>query len=114
MIGEMFANAGIVGKVGILIACGPVICALLYVYKPTERRLALLRPLSLAALFGGLTSFTSGVIAVASGIAATGDVSQSWRTMVLGGGESFVALLVAFGALTIAWLLVAVGMRRTA
>ena len=114
MIGEMFANASIVGKLGILIAFAPLVCALVYAYKPTERRLALMRPLSLAAIFGGLASFTSGVVAVASGIAATGDVAASWRAMVLGGAETFVALFVTFGALTIAWLLVALGMRRTA
>jgi hypothetical protein len=114
MVGEMFANASIVGKLGILIAFGPVVCALLYAYKPTERRLALMRPLSLAAIFGGLTSFTSGVAIVMSGISATGEVAKSWRAMVLGGAETFVALFVMFAALTIAWLLVALGMRRTA
>jgi hypothetical protein len=114
MLGEMFVNASIVGKLGILIAFAPVVCAVLYAYKPTERRLALMRPLSLAAIFGGLTSFTSGVVAVASGIAATGDLSGTWRTMVLGGAETVVALFVTFGALTIAWLLVSLGMRRTA
>ncbi len=115
MIGEMFQNASIVGKLGMLISLGPVTMALLYAVKPSERRLALMRPLSLAALFGGLASFTSGIVAMLTGISDTGQFTpQTWRMMVLAGAETFVALFVAFASLTIAWLLVTLGMRRTA
>lgn len=115
MIAEMFNNASIVGKLGMLVSLGPLAVALLYAYKPTERRLGLMRPLSLAAVFGGLASFTSGVVAVMTGISATGQITpHTWRMMVLGGAETFVALFVTFAALTIAWLLVTLGMRRTA
>ena len=113
MFGEAFHNASIVAKLGMLIALVPVGISLLYAVKPTERRLALMRPLTLAALFGGLASFTSGVVAVMTGVADTG-TALSWRTMMLGGAETFVALFVTFAALTIAWLLVALGTRRAA
>jgi len=115
MIGEMFNHASIVGKLGMLVSLGPVAVALLYAVKPSERRLALMRPLSLAALFGGLASFTSGIVSVMMGISATAQITpQTWRTMVLAGAETFVALFVAFASLTVAWLLVTLGMRRTA
>ena len=114
MFGEMFSNASIVGKLGMLVALGPVAVAVLYAVRPTERRLVLMRPLTLAALFGGLTSFTSGVVAVMMGISVPTSDPGAWRTMVLGGAETVVALFVTFGALTVAWLLVALGMRRTA
>ena len=115
MLIDMFNQAGVIAKLGILIAFGPVVCALLYVYKPTERRLALMRPLSLAAIFGGLTSFSAGVIAVLHGIASSDQAKPlNWPLIILGAGETVAALFFAFGCLTIAWLLVALGMRRTA
>ena len=114
MLIDMFNEAGIVGKLGILIAFGPVVCALLYAYKPTERRLALMRPLSLAAIFGGLTSFSAGVIAVLHGIGRSDPTKAlNWPLIILGAGETIAALFFAFGCLTIAWLLIALGMRRT-
>lgn len=114
MMLEMFANASLFAKMGILIAFAPVVGAILYALKPSERRLALLRPLSLAALFGGLSSFTAGVIAVLQGIAATREGGQpvGWHVVALGTAECFVALFVAFGCLTITWLLVTLGLRR--
>lgn len=110
MLLETFTHSGVLAKMGILIAFAPVVAAILYAIKPSERRLSLLRPLALAALFGGLSGFTAGIIAVFQGLAATGVVD--WRLVALGTMETFVALFIAFGCLTITWLLVALGMRR--
>ena len=52
---------------------------------------------------GGLSPFLQG-------IAATQDIN--WRTVAMGASEAFVVLFMAFGNLTIAWLLVALGIRR--
>ena len=113
---DVFNHAGLFAKMGMLIALGPVAAAILYVAKPSERRLALLRPLVLAALFAGLSSFAAGVMAVLQGMSATMEARQpvGWALVALGTMETFGALLVAFGCLTITWLLVALGMRRAA
>ena len=111
MLIEMFHQAGILAKLGILMAFAPTVAALLYAIKPSERQLALMRPISLAAVFAGLTTFTIGIIVVLQGIAVTPQVH--WPTVALGAAEAFVALFIAFANLTIAWLLVALGLRRT-
>ena len=113
MLIDTFNQAGIFAKLGILIAFVPLVAALLYAVKPSERRLGLLRPLSLAAIFAGLASFDAGIIATLVGISNTGPDIQ-WRSVALGVAEAFAALFFAFGNLTVAWLLVALGMRRTA
>ena len=113
MLFEMFAQAGLFAKMSILIAFSPVVAAILYAIKPSERRLAFLRPLALAGLFAGLSGFTAGIIAVFQGISATGvEKPLDWRLIALGTMETFVALFIAFGCLTITWLLVTLGLRR--
>jgi hypothetical protein len=113
---DVFNHAGLFAKIGMLIALGPLAAAILYAAKPSERRLAVLRPLALAALFGGLSSFAAGMMAVLQGMSVTMKAGQpvGWHLVALGTMETFGALLVAFGCLTISWLLVALGLRRTA
>jgi hypothetical protein len=83
-----------------------------YVVGPSERKLALMRPISLAALFSGLAGLLLGFINVLKGIwSAEADVP--WRIVAVGAAESMVPLTLAFGALTFAWLCVAIGMRRS-
>lgn len=113
MLIDAFNQSGVLAKMGILIAFAPLVAALLYTVKPSERRLALLRPLVLAGLFAGLASFAAGAIAVLEGIAVTA-TPINWRTVALGVRETFAVLFIAFANLTIAWLLVALGMRRAA
>ena len=71
-----------------------------------------MRPMSLAAIFGGLTSFTVGITTELIGISNSGFSEQMWRGAAVGAAESLVTLQVTFGRLTIAWLLVALGIRR--
>jgi ABC-type transport system involved in cytochrome c biogenesis permease subunit len=87
--------------------------ALIYAIKPNEQRLALMRPLSLAAIFGGLSTFTVGVVSILQGISATPSFTvDAWRHIAAGTAEAVIGLFVVFGCLTIAWLLVTVGLRR--
>jgi hypothetical protein len=110
MLIEFFREASIVAKLGILIAFAPVAGALLYVVGPSERRLALVRPLSLAGLFAGLSSFSSGVIGLLTGLSFTAEIG--WLRVAAGAAECVAALFISFACLTITWLLVALGMRR--
>ena len=119
---DFFVNASIVGKLGILVAFLPVVAATIYAVKPSERVLALIRPLSLAAIFGGLTTLTSGLGNVLIGIAATGSPADkatgfglvTWQAIAAGTAESIFAFFAACGCQTITWLLVALGLRRAA
>lgn len=87
--------------------------SLAYAISPTERKLALMRPLSLASIFSAIGSLTAGWATVLKGAAVTTAWgAESVRNLLLGAAETLIPVFVAFGFLAVAWLLVAVGMRR--
>lgn len=83
-----------------------------YAIRPTERRLALMRPLSLASIFAAICSSSVGFATALKGGADTGLSPEGLRVMVAGLSESFIPPFVAFAFLAVAWLLVAAGLRR--
>lgn len=114
LIIEMVRTSSGLGLLGLIVSVATVGMALAYAIKPNEQRLALMRPLSLAAVFGGLSSFTVGLVTVLQGISATGTFTvQIWGLIARGVADTITGLFVAFGCLTIAWLLVALGLRRS-
>ena len=113
MLTEMWGEASIVGKMGTVLAAAPLLLSAFYAWRPTEARLALIRPLSLATVFAALASFAVGVAVILDGIAATPRLEPAiWQSIANGASETFVQIFVAFGSLTLTWLLVAVGLRR--
>ena len=109
-----FGSQGVVGKLGMLIGLAPLGMALICAVRPTEGRLALMRPLTLATIFAALCSFVAGLANMLVGIGHNSDISAvAWRNVALGGAETLIPLLVAFGCLTVAWLLMTVALRRT-
>ncbi|MEW5982894.1 MAG: hypothetical protein AB1806_11050 [Acidobacteriota bacterium] len=86
--------------------------AILYVAKPTEGKLALMRPFSLAAIFSSLSSAAAGAATVLRGLAVSGP-RPNHAFVLMGWAETLVPVYVAFAFLGLAWLLVAVGLKRT-
>jgi hypothetical protein len=86
--------------------------AVVYVVRPTERHLALMRPMSLAGLFAALAGGVLGLINVLRFAWTRELTADTFRVMSIGAAESLVALFVGFASLAAAWLLVAVGMGR--
>jgi hypothetical protein len=111
---DLWTNAGILAKLSIVVSMVPMIMGIGYAIWPTESKLALMRPLSLSAIFSALTGFCTGVINVLVGISSTTTPLMDNRVWLAGAAESMIALLVGFGCLTVAWLCVALGMRRQA
>jgi hypothetical protein len=111
MLYEAFTQAGIVGKLVMVQAFGTMAMALICAFRPSERRLALMRPLSLAAIFGALCSFSAGIAIVLRGIAASGQ-AVDWSSVALGTSEAFVVLVLTFLCLTVAWLFVGIALLR--
>ncbi len=85
--------------------------SILYVIQPTEAKLALLRPFSLAAIFAAVSSAAAGCAVVLQGLAASGP-NPNMSFGLMGWAETLVPIYVAFGFLGLAWLLVAVGLKR--
>ena len=108
---EAYSQTSIVAKMGLFLGFAPLVLSVLYAIRPTERRLALMRPLSLAAIFSALCTLLIGAVGVLRGLAAT-DRPVSLPSAFLGGAEAIVPMFVTFACLTVAWLAVAVGLRR--
>jgi hypothetical protein len=86
-----------------------------YAVRPTEQKLVLMRPLTLAAIFAAICSSSVGFATALKGMADNGAGGpEAVRVLVAGVSESFIPPFVAFAFLAVAWLLVAVGMRRQA
>ena len=86
-----------------------------YAIRPTEGKLMLMRPLSLAAIFASICSSSVGFATALRGAGAAGTWSPEGQgNMLVGLSESFIPPFVAFAFLAVAWLLVALGMRRQA
>jgi hypothetical protein len=73
----------------------------------------LMRPLSLASVFSAIGSLTAGMATILKGVAASRDFAGHIPPAVfLGCAEALIPMFAAFSFLAVAWLLVAVGMRR--
>ena len=107
----ILGTAGIVARLSMLVCILPLGAGLAYVLRPNEQRLAMMRPISLAALFSGLTGTVTGAVNVLRGIWMNEGL-VNWRIVAVGSAEALVTLLLAFGCLTVAWLCVAAGLRR--
>ena len=109
---NIFSNMGIAALVAILVSSLPMLAGANYMFRPTEQRLALMRPLSLAGIFAGLNGTSLGAINVLRGLWL--EPPRDARITLIGAAESIVPLYVAFSCLMVAWLCVTVGMRRRA
>jgi len=95
--------------------------AIVYAIRPAERKLAFMRPLSLASIFSAIGSLAAGMATVLHGAAATpawalGTVEGPGNVgrLLMGCAETLVPVFVTFGLLAVAWLVVALGLRRQA
>src|SRR5688500_6737790 len=109
---SVFREASIPGLFSMFVAIFPVFAGVAYLIAPSVRRLALLRPISLASLFSGLAGLMRGIINVLRGIWMAEVGRVDWRITAVGTAEAMVPLTLAFGALTFASLCIVVGMRR--
>ena len=104
----------LLGLLSIVLAFAPLVMAVMYVIRPNERRLALMRPLSLAGLFASLTGSATGYLHVFRHVGIAPEFTADfYRRMATGAAESLVPVVVGFTCLTVAWLLVTAGMSRS-
>jgi len=111
---DVLRNASLFALLTLLFAFVPLVMGVIYVVRPTERNLALMRPLSLAGVFSALSSSVLGFINVLSTVWRRELTPEAYKAMAVGAAESLVPVFIGFACLTVAWLLVAVGMGRTA
>jgi hypothetical protein len=109
---DMLRQASLFALLTLMVDFVPLIMAVVYVIRPTELHLALMRPLSLAGLFAAITGGALGFINVLRFVWTREVTAETYRVMAVGAAESLVSVFVGFACLTVAWLLVAVGMGR--
>ena len=109
---DMLRQASLFALLTLVLDFVPLVMAAVYVVRPTERHLALMRPLSLAGLFAALSGGVLGFINVLLFVRTRELTAETYRVMAIGAAESLVSTFVGFASLTVAWLLVAVGMGR--
>lgn len=110
---DMLRQAGIFALLSLAVTVIPLVVGVIYALRPTEAKLALMRPVSLAGLFAALSGFVAGLLNVLRYVVVK-DVPLTSQVPLLGLAESLVSLFVGFGCLTVAWLCVALGLRRQA
>jgi hypothetical protein len=108
MLGEISPFA----KLTMVVAVATFGLAATFVLRPTARTLALMRPVSLAAIFATVSGLLGGWIALLSGIAAPPDGRLPTVVFYQGLAESLATGFVCFGFLAAGWFLVAIGMLR--
>ncbi len=89
--------------------------AISFAVRPTERKLGMLRPLSLAlvfALIGALCGGLANTFQASVGHATAADAGESVQILLAGVSEALIPGAVGFAVLAIAWALAAIGLKR--
>ena len=99
---------------GMLICMVPAVAGAWFAIRPSERLLAFMRPLSLAAIFSAVCSF---LLAVTNGFQTLSLPSNALdasgvRLTAAVMTEGLAPVVASFAFLTVAWICVAIGMRR--
>ena len=98
---------------GMLICIVPAVAGAWFAFRPSERLLSLMRPLTLGAVFAALCNL---VLAIANGFVAISTMSglDPSGVRVVGAvfTEGLAPVAVSFASLAVAWFFVAIGMRK--
>lgn len=107
------AHASHASLFGLLLCMVPLLAGAWFAVRPSERLLSVMRPLTLGAAFSALCSF---VLAIANGSIAISMMNgldlAGVRLVGLVLSEGLAPVVASFACLTVAWFLVAIGMRK--
>jgi hypothetical protein len=106
---DLLGQLSLFAKLTMAVALVALGVAVAYVFRPTEQKLVLMRPVSLAAIFATVSGLLGGWIAVLGGVAATPAGHLPTASLYRGIAETLTVGFVSFGLLAAAWMLVAVG-----
>jgi len=109
---DVLSQIGPFARLSMLVSVIPVGAAIAYAIRPTERRLVLMRPVSLGVVFAAICALASGASSICQYLAETSAGGVDLPRVYAGLAETFLPAFVSFGFLAVAWLLTAVGMLR--
>jgi hypothetical protein len=108
---EVLTHAGVLALMSMFMGLLPLGMGIAYAVRPTEQRLALMRPASLATIFAAVSGTALGILHVFRGMGMS-ETPELSRVAATGFAEALVPTFFGFGCLTIAWLCVALGLWR--
>ena len=103
---------GPVAVLGIFVCVAPMVLGWWFAFRPSERLLALMRPLTLAATFAAISNTMLGLVNTLVGLSSHPERASSAGLIAANLAESLAVPFLSFGCLAVAWLAVAVGMRK--
>src|SRR5580692_7946570 len=89
---NVLRQASLFALLSLILDFVPLVMAVVYVIRPTERHLALMRPLSLAGLFAALSGGVLGIINLLRFAWTQELTSKTYSIMAVGAAESLVAV----------------------
>ena len=111
---RLFGHVSHASLLGMLLCMVPLLVGAWYAFRPSERLLSLMRPLTLGAIFSAVCTF---VLALANGCV---DISvmnhldpQSIQVVASILTERLAPVIASFASLSVAWFFVAIGMQRS-
>ena len=110
---EAINQASIAARIALLVSTLPMVLGIAFAFRPNERWLALMRPLSLAGIFASVSNLFLGLANALQALASpnVGDASVL-EFAAAGLSEAAMFPFVGFACLTVAWLSVTIGMRK--
>ncbi len=108
---DVVSTLGVMALASMFVPILPLALGIVYAVWPTEQRLTLMRPLSLATVCSAVAGVTVGLIYELRFISRADEVVFSPQ-VAFGLAESLVPLFFGLGCLTIAWLCVTIGLSR--
>jgi len=99
-----FGGASFASLFGLLVCMAPMVAGAWFAFRPSERLLSLMRPLTLGAVFSVLCTFA---LAVANGFVAISMMSgldlQGVRVVGAVFSEGLAPVVASFASLAVAW-----------
>jgi uncharacterized protein YjeT (DUF2065 family) len=113
LVMEAWNDMGWPARIPLLLCLVPVVAGILYAARPTARRLAVTKALSLATLAAGIGGSVFGVISLLQLMGRRSNLSNNvWPWIAVGLSERLVTSAAPLICLALAWLIVAVGATR--
>ena len=97
----------------VIFSAGTLAVAGSFAITPLEKRLALVKPCTIATTFAILNSIVSGLCTTFKNVADLSQTEEDSFVLLMGGlSEALVLAMFGFTLLTLAWMCVAIGIRR--
>ena len=110
---EAWNDMGWPARIPLLLCLAPVVAGALYAARPSARRLAVTKALSIATLTAGIGGTVFGVISLLQIMGQRSNLSSNdWPWIAVGLSERLVTSSASLFGLALAWLFVAVGATR--